>query len=488
MKNLNKALIVIFFLFIAFSCKKEDAIIDDPSAQLIFSSDTILFDTVFTTVGSTTKYFTIHNPHNKTLRISKIRLARGGASFFRLNLDGVAGTEFTNIDIPKKDSLFMFIEVTVDPTNQNNPLIIRDSIEFMVNGKLQDVDLEAWGQDAYYHKPTVFPTNGFPNYSIICPAGSTLVWTNDKPHVIYGYAVVDSAGILQMQAGTRVHLHNNAVLWIYNQGSLQIQGANGNPVIIQGDRLEPQYSDVPGQWGKIWLSALSKNNTIDWAVIKNGSIGLQADTVDFTSGKPTLSISNSIVKNMSAAALYAQGAIIRGNNCVFANCGQYTAALTIGGLYSFKHCTFANYWSNSNRRDASLLLNNYYVDINNVVQVRHLDSAYFGNCVIYGSEENEILYDSSSFGGNFNVFFEHSLLKIDPELKTNSAFHYKNIIKNQGYDPGFESISENNYNLTTGSVLINKGNASIGNMYPNDLNGNPRNIDAAPDLGAYELK
>ena len=128
---------------------------------------------------------------------------------------------------------------------------------------------------------------------------------------MFGYVVVDSARKVIISAGTKIYMHNNAVLWVYRDGTLEINGSvGGGEVTFQGDRLELEYSETPGQWGKIWFSSLSKNNIVNGAIIKNGGIGIQVDTVASLT-IPTLRLSNTIIKNMSAAALYGQGAHIR---------------------------------------------------------------------------------------------------------------------------------------------------------------------------------
>ncbi len=469
-----------FFVLIAFSSCKKDVLLTDSAAKLNFSTDSVLFDTVFTTVGSTTKTFKIHNLHSQPLNISKVYLATGSNSQFRMNVDGVSGTLLNDIQIPGGDSLFVFVQVTVNPTHANAPLLIRDSIIFETNGNTQHVMLTAIGQDVYLHKPDHFPINGLPPFSII-QCNST--WLNDKPHLIFGYAVVDEGCTLRMQAGTHVYLNNKAVLWVYHGGTLIVDGLHGSEVTFQGARLEADYKDVPGQWGKIWLSSGSINNVINWAVIKNGSIGVQADTLG-ASSNPTLRISNTIIKNMSAAAIYGQGSFIRGNNCVFANCGQYAAALTIGGKYSFLQCTFADYWTGKPRTTPLLNLNNYYVDINGVTQVRNLDSAYFGNCILYGDLTDEVGLDTFAIAGVFNYKFDYCLLKT--ALNTGSSLHFNSVIANQ--DPMFADQSINNYQLTAGSVnAIDKGNPVI--FIGTDLNNKPRpNPNTSyPDLGAYEF-
>lgn len=483
--NSKIGIITLFIGVIVSSSCKKDEFITDSSAKLDFSTTSILYDTVFTTVGSVTKTFTVYNRNSLPIRISSIRLAGGTSSNFRINVDGSMGVLFSNVEIAGKDSLFVFTQVTVDPNKSTSPLIIRDSVIFETNGNTQDVDLEAWGQDAYFHTPDVFPTDGNPPYSVItCNA----TWTNDKPHVIYGYAIVNSACTLTMDPGTRVYMHPNSILYVNQDGALKIKGNIANPVTIQGDRLEPQYSEEAGQWGYIHLSAGSKNNEIEGAIIKNGLVGILADTLG-NSGNPTLKISNTIVKNMSVAALYGRGTYIEGWNCVFANCAQYVAALTLGGTYNFYHCTFANYWSNDNRQFPVLLLNNYYEDVNENIITRDLDSANFYNCIVTGniSSGDELKLDASpNTGFAFNYKFHNSLLQTTFDTSGNG---YENVIVN--LDPYFYDPAANDYrvkNPLSAPAVIDKGDPAIGLLYPNDLSGKPRMVNGNPDLGAFEYE
>ncbi len=466
------------------SCKK-DKLITDSSATLEFSANSILYDTVFTTVGSVTKSFKVYNRHAQPIKISSVRIARGLASNFRINVDGTKGVSFTDIELAANDSLFVFAEVTVDPNSANSPLVIRDSVIFETNGNMQNVDLEAWGQDAYFHTPNVFPTNGLPPYSVIT-CNST--WTNDKPHVIYGYAVVDSACTLTIQSGARIYMHPGSVLWVYKDGTLKVNesGSISDPVTFQGDRLETQYTDAAGQWGYIWLSPGSKNNVINGAIIKNGLVGIIADTVG-NSTQPTLKISNTIIKNMSVAALYGRGTSMYGWNCVFANCGQYVGAFTIGGKYNFYHCTFANYWTGSTRQFSTLLLNNYYKDANENIIPRALDSAFFYNCIVYGdiSSGDEVKLDSDA-GAAFRYKFHNCLLKTT--INTTSTSEYENVIVNN--DPYFNNTGNGDYRIKNPlayPAVIDKGDDAIGQLFPVDLAGHIR-IGANPpcDIGAYE--
>ncbi len=489
-------LVVLFFLLApVLSCRK-DTLTLDTSDKIAFSTNSVLFDTVFTTIGSTTKYFMIYNNHANAIKISSIRLGAGSSSQYRINVDGVPATSFSDITIKGKDSLFVFVAVTVNPNLLNNPFVLKDSVVFTTNGNVQSVLLEAWGQNAYYYYPNpnyvlTFSDGTFVNYSIIsCNAGNT-TWSNDKPHVIYGYAVVDSGCTLTIGPGTGVYLHNGAVLMVYKGGSLVINGGGcssgpTNPVTFQGDRLEADYKDIPGQWGQIWLTGGSVNNSISYAVIKNAIIGVEADTIG--NANPTLVISHTIIKNMTGAAIYGQGATINGDNCVFANCQQYCGLFSIGGTYNFNQCTFADYWNGTPQRTTpALLINNWYTAANGTSYQRSIVSAYFGNCIIYGNLSGEIGLDSSLTINNFNKFnymFDHCVLLADGTYNSLNPNHNDSIIEN--LDPLFKNPTINDYTIAAGSSAINKGSIPVETLFPVDLNCRNRISDGKRDIGAYE--
>ncbi|PKP26040.1 MAG: hypothetical protein CVU06_03730, partial [Bacteroidetes bacterium HGW-Bacteroidetes-22] len=222
-----------------FSCsdKEPDS---DPSLKLSFSSDTIIFDTVFTTIGSYTQTLKVYNYNSSKLLIKKIAL-KGDATSFSINIDGQSVSSASDVEIEAKDSIYIFMKVTIDPVNQNLPLIVTDQIEFETNGNLQHVDLVAWGQDAYYHTPDHFPSN-FPDYSVI---QGDVTWANDKPHVVYGYLVVDSAAKLTIPSGTKTYFHNGGLLMVYKDGALQVNGTVDEPVLFRNDRQDAFYRDLP---------------------------------------------------------------------------------------------------------------------------------------------------------------------------------------------------------------------------------------------------
>ncbi len=219
----------------------------------------------------------------------------------------------------------------------------------------------------------------------------------------------------------------------------------------------------------------SINNEINYAIIRNGNIGIHADTV--YNSNPTVIINNTIIKNMSGIGILGQDAHITANNTVVSECGQYAVACNIGGTYNFTHCTFANYWSQSNRNTPSILLNNYYEGADGEIYSRDLEEANFTNCIIDGYLSTEVSFQENE-NSKFNYNFDHCLIKLDPTINTDNAY-YINTIINQS--PKF--VNNDDFHLTEESPAINTGNSSSEGTF--DIEKKFRNN---PDIGAYELE
>ncbi len=465
------------FLLHLQSCRQDD-FDADPSLTLEFSADSLLFDTVFTTVGSSTRFFKVYNKHNSRIRISSVELAGGSASFFRINVDGRSGTHIRDVEIGPRDSLFVFVEVTVDPLGTDLPLVISDSVVFQVNNNVQDVKLVAWGQDAHFIKPDIYDADLDVEYHLIT---ENTIWSGPKPWVIYGLLLIAPDVTLTIEEGTSVHLHHQSAMIFTQRSSLVVDGSLDHPVTIQGDRLESGYQNLPGQWGYIWFSATSGVHDINYAVIKNGTYGIVMDSIaSFT--EPTLRIRNTIIKNMDQTGLELNGAWVEANNLVVANCGVHAIKMSFGGNYDFSHVTVANYYSlpGAIRQTPSVSINNYFMDTLGVVHVRELEKVRFANSIIYGSLQDELFFDVFPDASEANALFEYSLVRT--VRQSHPEMFFENSLFNQ--QPRFLSVSENDYRLQEDSPVIGQASLDIAADVPLDILGNSRMERA--DMGAYQ--
>ncbi len=491
MRILNnvKLLIITLLAVISINSCKKDVLLTDSNAKLNFSTDTILFDTVFASIGSVTKNFRVYNPYDEVLKISSIRLANGAASLFRVNVNGIPGTSFSDIEIRGGDSIWVFVEVTVNPNNQSLPYVVQDSIIFETNGNIQDIDLVAWGQNAHFFIAKKESPNLPPYVIIDTNLNSTITWDKNLPYVIYGgFAVVDSSTTLIITEGTQIHFSNAGGLWIYKSGTLKVQGTKDKPVVFQGLRRETALQEEPGQWDRIWIND-GGIHEIDYAVIKNGFIGLQLETL-FDPALPVfLKLTNTQIRNMSGLGILARNFKVDGWNDVISNCGSYNAAFTIGGEYDFTHCTFANFWNFGQRTTPVMYLNNYTTDQAGQDVPVPMTKAEFKNCIIYGNNDNELELDFKT-GALNNHVFRNCIIKADGNTPTTDLSHFPLIYLNN--NPQFKNTFNNDLTLDTLAFAREKGDFSLINQSAIppmniDINGVTRPLGGTqPDLGAFE--
>lgn len=468
------------------ACRKEQTISTDPSHKLVFSADTVMFDTVFTSLGSSTHQLKIYNAYQEDLNISEVRLMGGEQSRFKINFDGETGTEFRDKVIPANDSIFSFLNVTIDPTDGSLPFVIEDSLLFVTNGNRQMVKLVAWGQNAHYIVADTQLT-GFPKFKIVADSLETTHWYNDLPYVIYGYALINSYGTLYIHEGTHIHVHGGGGIWSWIDGQLIIEGTAENPVVIQGDRLEPFFKDQPGQWDRIWLMEArpEADHIVNHAIIRNGFIGIQAESTlyGFQGAHVTqaaLRINNTILENHTGAGIYSTLYAIEANNMVIDNCGQYGVAIANGGDYLFRHSTIGNYWLQSPRTTASLYLSNY-TDQDGVRYEFPLHCEMY-NSIVYGAQDEELGKALSGTEVDTTYLFDHCLLRTSKF--NNNMPGFSGCLFNQ--DPMFVDFSAFNLHLKDAlSPAVGAGSPIVAEEVPFDIEGKDRR--GTPDLGAYQF-
>ncbi len=462
MKSLG--ILIISCLIFLFSCKKE-SFITSPDARVNITADTLKYDTVFVTAGSVYQFFKIINENDQKLLVSSIRLMGGSSSAYSINADGLPGPEINNLEIEANDSIYVFVQVNIDPTASDLPFIIRDSIQLTFNGVNELVQLEAWGQNAHFLR----------NKRISADES----WSNDLPYVILGSLLVDADRTLTINKGCRIYIHADAPLII--DGTLNVNGLADtvDRVYFQGDRLDEPYKDFPAAWPGIFFRTSSKDNVINYAVIRNAYQAIAVQDVPSTAN-PKVTLNECIVENAYDAGIIAINSSVRARNCQISNCGK-NVVLIKGGDYEFTHCTVASY-SNTflSHQDQVLFVSNY-ININDIPVTAPLD-AVFTNCIFWGeggAVDDEVIVDI--MGPSNPVIFNTGLYKV---LNPPANSTLNQMINNQ--DPLFDSIntSQNFYNfrLKDGSPAIDKGtNAGI----TNDLDGKLRPV-GLPDLGAFE--
>jgi hypothetical protein len=471
------------------SCQKE-SFTTDPQDKLEFSTDTLRFDTVFTQVGSATRYFKIYNRHSKSIRISSLKLEKGDQSRFNLNVDGISGDSFTDLEIAPNDSMYVFAEVTINPNDQSSPFILDENLVFETNGNMQQVVLEAWGQNAVY-LPSRFGAGGVAGYNC---GGSEWVWDDPRPYVIYGILVIDSCTV-RMPAGTRVYVHGglgkiktDTAVYRYSDGymafrgtgKLIIEGTSDNPVIIESDRLESEFDEDPGQWTGIWLQESTRGHQVQHCIIRNSIIGIRVDSAS------DLTLKNTQIYNTAGPGLIGIHADITAENCLFYSNAGYCIQLEYGGNYNFTYCTATSYGVDG---DALRMGNALCLDPVCEQYALFPLKARFRNCIFYGSRADQIsLFDRVNDPAQFDYQFSNCIVRVRDLLKENAypdfMEHCQPCINADNKDTIFVDPDKRIFRPDTLHSIANRYAAPVPGINT-DLEGKLRD-GSMPDAGCFE--
>ena len=452
-------LIFIFcFVFIIISCTKEN-FITGKNAFLITSDTAIHFDTVFTSAGSVTKQLKVFNINDEKLRLSNVQLMGGAVSFFKMNVNGTPGTQFSNIDMEKGDSLYIFISVNINPTTQQLPFLIEDSIRIDFNGNTQFVKLDAYGQNAHLLRSAILTQN--------------TTWTSDLPYILLDTFAVSAGATLTIEKGAKIYCHANTPFTV--EGSLQVNGTNDSTggVTFLNDRLDAPYNNEPGTWKGIYFTPASSNNILNFASVKNALQGIAADA-----GSNVI-LNGCTIDNCAQQGLVTYNSTLSATNCLFSN-SSYNVYSIAGGNYTFINCTIAAYTNQYLYHQYPVVtLSNSNGDGTKTYPLQ----ALFQNCIVWGEDgqvTDEVATQANSSAA-FKVSFENTLYRSPAE---NPAITYSACLMNM--DPQFATVDQMNYvfnfHLAATSPCIDAGKKT---GIQTDLDGNLRS--EIPDIGCYEF-
>ena len=477
-----------FVLLCLSGCIKDPEFYTGSDVELTFSVDTLRFDTVFTTQGSATRLIKIFNPKDQAIRISSIEFASGNSPFFRMNVDGLSGEAFQDVEILAKDSIYLFAEVTIDPDQPSSvsPFVIEDAIAFVTNGNTQQVILQAWGQNAIY-----IPNNSnSKGLAYLSCDNMEVVWNDPRPYVIFGVLLIDSC-TLRFPPGARIHLHGGVVesgngfytdglIYTLSHGKLAVEGTVDKPVVFRTDRLEPEFASLPGQWGGIRLGPGSRGNVFLNARIYNSISGIYVDST------AQVSVTNTEIAWTSGSGLVSYAGDINADNVLIHNSGRNGIQIALGGQQRFRYCTVANYGNTAEALSAS---NIFCLDpLCSEAYVLPLQMT-FENCILTGNNQDEITLIDGTGGtpGAFDYSFSHSLVRIKDLLDENQWPEFltdcTNCLTYTFGDPLFRDLNMDDFHLDTLSVV--EGRALPIPGLPDDLDGVTRD-PGQPDIGCYE--
>lgn len=447
----------ILFVFLAAACLACDPLANPVSGRIAFSSDTISFDTVFSGMGSATLEFRAVNLENEPLLIDRIWLGGGDESPFNLNINGSPVQAADDIVLASGDSIFIFIEVTIDPTGGDNPVAVLDSVNFQSGAYYGRVLLEAWGQDILLVDDDIL---------------SDATWNEGKPYVINGSLLVDTLISLTLDPGTRVYFHHDAGLTV--AGSLEVSGTAEKPVLFATDRLEDMYEDVPGRWKGITFLDCSHGNHMSFTEVRNAIIAVTL--AGTATSMPDLDLNCVRLMHNTVASLVARNAEVFAVNSVFAHSGFSTLSLTEGGSYDFVYCTMVNRWEYGFRSEPVMFVG---------PDTGVLPEVSVVNSVIYGTLDNELNVEATPVDVASAFYADSSMIKVDTVASNwYSVSLFRDVITSG--QSGFIDENAFDFRPDTLSPLVDAAGKTEMMLWPYDIRNEPRPTGKGPDIGAYE--
>lgn len=463
-----KHIVLILLLSILCFVSCDDNVATGPNVQPELSADSIHMGTVFAGISSPTYLLKLYNRNRDDLKITQIKLRNAAESGFRMNVDGMNGSDFTNSDLMRiaaGDSMFIFVEATFSKLNssESNNVECIDYIDIVCNGKTQTVVLDAQSKEIRELR----------GHEVL----SNEVVREDEEVQVFDSLVVSSDAELLMLPGSTFYLHDKAKIIVY--GALSIQGSQEKPVTIRGDRLDNMfynlpYDNLPSQWGGIVLTKESHDNRISFADIRGMTDGIiiESDAHFFSSR----------IKNSDGNLISARNAEMVVENCELSNASGCLLEV-IGGNCEVIHSTLANYnFASPIRQEA--------VRLSNCDTVAHADAPLikcnFVNTIIWGKKfvpDVRLDYFAPEQGDSiFCYSFDHCLLHAD------GADDEQFVATMWNLDPQFLNIDDKNYtfdlHLSSESPCLGAGTPAGATLLPLDIEGKPR--AANPSLGCYE--
>lgn len=443
-----------------------DSFTTSSSDILSFSTDTVSFDTVFTELGTPTARLKVYNRAKKSINISSIKFENPNTNFF-LNVDGVSGSRFSDVEIRGNDSIFIFIECYIPEADKNTPVLVEDNLQFVTNGVTQNVVVEAYGQN-------VTRLRGL-------TVESDMTLTAEMPYVIFDSLVVAEGATLKVEAGANLLFHDKAKMVV--NGRFEAIGEVGKIINMRGDRLDNVLPDVgydilAGQWEGLRFGVNSYENRMEFVDIRSMSGGVAIDSCG-NLGRQKLELVNSWVHNSQSTALSSEYAWVDAYGCVFSEAAESVVSLK-GGKHTFAQCTFSNYYLFAAVSDPLLSVYHLFGE-DQEHNPEPLMSAQFLNSIFYGMPAD---INEGDLTGS-DVFLRYCSLKSPGDNDDN----FQDCLWDT--DPLFYTVRDDyyfNYRVKEDSPVIGAGNPEYVWAYPQtimDMDGVERLQFGNPTLGAY---
>lgn len=406
---IRRTLFIFSILLALVACSDDDSFTTSTSARLSFSVDSVITDTIFSTVGSRTYDFWVYNRNNSGIRLQSVRLSQGNQTGFRVNVDGSyldnsLGSVVTDLEVRQGDSIRVFVELTAPENGTLDPQTIEEKLVFRLeSGVEQQVVLQGHTWDA------------LPMRNVVVSKDSLI--ESNKPIVIYGGLRVDSAATLTIKNST-LYFHDGPGLEVY--GKLMTDN-----VVMRGDRLDYMFDYLPydrvsGQWGKdggIIFRSSSTGNMLKNTEIRNaGDYGIRCDSAAYDENVIRLDMYRCVVHNCKGTGVASYNANIRLHYCQLSN-SQGDCLAVYGGNADVNKCTFAQFYPFVGGRGAALRFSN----------ILPLHGMNCDSSIVTGYDEDVLMGVKVDTVKSFNYQFSNTLLRTPYKVREDSLL-FQNVI------------------------------------------------------------
>lgn len=303
----------------------EDSFDTSPSAQPSFGVDELDMGLQFTENPSPTSKLIIYNRNSRIINLKTVRMRSG--RYFRLNVDGQSGREFSDVEIRPNDSIYVFVEATLPVIDTAEPQVISDDLEVITNGVVKLLPVKALAQNVRRHRRETISAD--------------MTFTAEVPHVVFDTLTVARGVTLTLEPGASLLFHDKGALIV--EGTLRSEGTAERPIVMRGDRTgnvvaDISYDVMSNQWAGVKFARESRDNRLEYTEIMNTHLGVEVDSL------AELTMVNSRLYNSGATQLSVRGeSKVVALGCEISNAASALLLLE-GGEYTFDRCTIANWY------------------------------------------------------------------------------------------------------------------------------------------------
>ena len=391
------------------ACKDDDNFSSNGGLRLTFQTDTLQMDTVFSKTPSATYAFWVYNQNDDGIRLQSVRLGKKNQTGFRVNVDGsyldnALGSQVSDLEIRRNDSILVFVELTSVETAQPDPKLIEDDLIFSLeSGVEQKVNLRAWSWDA------------LKMYDVVVEGEQTIESTT--PIIIYGGITVPEGRRLNLRNST-LYFHDGAGIECY--GDLIIENC-----VLRGDRLDRMFDYLPydrvsGQWKGIHLYETAMTARLSHTEIRNAENALVLDSAAIDETQVRLGMGGCIIHNAEGYGLKSVNSNIYISECQFTNTLN-DCVLIVGGIADINYCTMAQFYPFSAERGAALRFVNYEGD--NDIPLLKLRCE---GIILTGYESDVLMGSVRDSIAAFEYEFVNSLLRT-PKVDDDDSVRFVNV-------------------------------------------------------------